>query len=839
MKKYYFAFVAFCFFSLANGQIINFPDSNFKAKLLAASSSNNTAKNLQGLSFKIDANNDGEIQQVEALMVSRLNVSFTNIIDLTGIEYFSALQNLNCDTNKLTSLDVTSCTNLTILNCKNNYLISLNITGLTYLQTVNCSDNYISSLNANGLVALQTLDCQSNQLTNLNVSGLTSLKDLNCKINQLSSLNLTNSIALERLECNFNAITNINVTGLSALTLFVCGVNQLTNLNLETLTALQYLNCGYNLLTSIDVSGLNSLVELYCGFNQIQNLQINGLTSLQTLNCNDNQLINLNLDNLNALTSIQCVNNQLTNLDLSRLIYLQNLNCENNLLINLNIKNGKSENVILNNNPNLNYICIDDLQIENIQNTINYLGYGLTCQINTYCSFIPGGISFNINGNNKYDFDLNGCNNADINYKNLKFRIANGASVKNIVSDNSGNYSTSVEAGTYTITPIMQNPSYFNISPTTATITFPTTSSPTIQNFCIIPNGNHQDVTVILIPLDPARPGFDANYKIIYKNKGNNAVTGSMSLSFNDISSDFISSTPIVTSQNSGSLNWDYVNLLPFETREILVTFNLNSPQEIPALNSGDNLVFEATISPINNDENSSDNIFQMTQLVVNSYDPNDKTCLEGNNIVPAKVGEYVNYMIRFENTGTFAAQNIVVKDIIDLAKFDIESLIPVKGSHDFYTRINSNKVEFIFENINLPFADATNDGYVAFKIKTKSTLVLGNSFSNSANIYFDYNFPIVTNTATTTVSNSLANQDFEFTKYFNLYPNPAKNSLNIETKNDLTISSLSIYNTLGQLVQVITSPTKTIDISELKTGSYFIKIVSDKGTSITKFVKE
>ncbi len=60
----------------------------------------------------------------------------------------------------------------------------------------------------------------------------------------------------------------------------------------------------------------------------------------------------------------------------------------------------------------------------------------------------------------------------------------------------------------------------------------------------------------------------------------------------------------------------------------------------------------------------------------------------------------------------------------------------------------HNNKVEFIFENINLPFDDANNDGFVAFKIKTKSSLVLGDTFSNSANIYFDYNFPIVTNTA-------------------------------------------------------------------------------------------
>jgi hypothetical protein len=101
--------------------------------------------------------------------------------------------------------------------------------------------------------------------------------------------------------------------------------------------------------------------------------------------------------------------------------------------------------------------------------------------------------------------------------------------------------------------------------------------------------------------------------------------------------------------------------------------------------------------------------------------------------------------MIRFENKGTAEAQNVVVKDMIDTSKFDVSSLVVTQGSHPFVTRITeTNKVEFIFENINLPFDDATNDGYVAFKIKTKPSLVVGDSFSNTASIYFDYNFPIV-----------------------------------------------------------------------------------------------
>lgn len=287
------------------------------------------------------------------------------------------------------------------------------------------------------------------------------------------------------------------------------------------------------------------------------------------------------------------------------------------------------------------------------------------------------------------------------------------------------------------------------------------------------------------------------------------------------------------------SLQWDFTNLMPFETREIIVTFNVNSPLETPAVNGGDILNYTATVVTNEIDATPTNNTSTLNQLVVNSLDPNDKTCLEGASVIPAVIGDYVHYLIRFENTGTANAQNIVVKDLIDTTKYDISSLLPISGSAPFVTRIiNTNQVEFIFENINLPFDDATNDGYVAFKIKTKPTLVVGDSFSNKANIYFDYNAPIVTNTATTMIQ-TLGIADFDFTTVFTLAPVPAKSSLTLTAKQKTTISSISIYNTLGQLVLVSTNLNDTIDVSALKTGSYFIKIVSDKGTATGKFIKE
>jgi hypothetical protein len=455
--------------------------------------------------------------------------------------------------------------------------------------------------------------------------------------------------------------------------------------------------------------------------------------------------------------------------------------------------------------------------------------------------FTPGGDFHIIQGNQKIDSNKNGCDVNDLPIPNLKYTITSGTTTGSIISDASGNYSIPVQAGTHTITPKLENPNYFTVSPTTVNVTFPTQMSPFTQNFCITANGVRPDLEVTLLPLQPARPGFDAKYKLVYKNKGNTIQSGSVNLTFNDAVLDLVVANPIATTQTTSNLSWNFTTLQPFETREISFTMNVNSPQEIPAVIIGDILAYTATITSVAVDETPTDNTFTFNQTVVGSYDPNDKTCLEGTVITPALIGQYVHYTIRFENTGTFAAENVVVKDMIDLAKFDISTLVTTSASHSYITKISAgNKVEFIFENINLPFDDANNDGYIAFKIKTLPTLVVNDSFSNEANIYFDYNFPILTNKATSTFK-TLGAPDFDFDRHFTVYPNPATTILNITTKESINIGKVNVYNTLGQLVLAIPNAEKVsnVDVSNLKTGNYFLQIKTDKGSSNARFVKE
>jgi hypothetical protein len=268
---------------------------------------------------------------------------------------------------------------------------------------------------------------------------------------------------------------------------------------------------------------------------------------------------------------------------------------------------------------------------------------------------------------------------------------------------------------------------------------------------------------------------------------------------------------------------------VPFESREIEVVMNLNPPTDpnFP-LNSGDILSYNAQILPLENDEEVSDNQFSLRQFVVNSFDPNDKRCLEGETIREAVVGQYVHYMVRFENTGTANAINVVIKDEIDTSKYDLNTLIPLDASHDFVTRIqNTNEVEFIFENIDLPFDDANNDGYVVFKIKTLETLTVGDTFSNDAEIYFDFNFPIITNDYTTTVEDNLSLEDQELRAKVKIFPNPVGDKLFITS--EVNIKKVSIYDINGRLLQTImfygNETQRTVDLQQLAGGVYVIKL--------------
>ena len=851
--------------NVISAQIVNIPDSNFKAKLLEADETNQIAQNLVGNYFKIDANNNNEIEENEALAVSYLSVNANNISDLSGIAYFTNLTHLRCGLNQLTSLDISNNTNLQYLYCYYNQLTSLDITNNinltnlygrdnqlttidvsnnTNLEYLSLTSNLISNLDLSNNSNLETLTCGNNQLTSLNVSNNASLTELYFEYNQITNIDISNNISLERfrsnqnplqeidftnnvnlrnIHCDYNDLTTIDVSNNPNLWSLSCSGNQLAAIDVSNQNVLLYLYCDNNQLTSLDISNNPSLYDLFLNDNQITNIDVSVHNNLHNLNCSNNQLTTLDVSNNINLRQLFFANNQITNIDLTNQIYLQEINCQSNqlttldlnssiyylnkincsdnpLLERINFKDGINNFVlydptvppnyfIANNNPNLEFVCVDDNEVAYV---VNYFDTeSMTVSVNTYCNFNPGGNYNNISGAMVYDEDNNGCDVSDIISPFLKLNINDGTETGSAYTNNVGEYNFYTQAGTFIITPGIENPTFFNLTPIDATITFPDTNNNiVIQDFCITANGIYNDVEIVIAPITFARPGFNAQYLISYKNKGNQILSDNFSFAYDDTVLDYVSATETPSTQTTGILTWDYIDLLPFESRSVYVTLNVNSP---PTINIGDQLNFVATIYPIV-DEVPEDNTFNYTQTVVGSFDPNDIACLEGDVVAPSEIGEYLHYIINFENTGNAYAENIVVRTQIDPTHFDINTLRILSSSHNADVKINENILEIIFEGINL---DPQGQGNILLKIKTLESLQTNDTVTKKANIYFDYNFPIETNEANTTFQ-LLSVRDSELENSIKIYPNPVKDLLTISAK--YTINSLSVFNIQGGL---------------------------------------
>lgn len=242
--------------------IVNIPDANFKAALVA-----NTA---------INTNSDGEIQETEAAATLAIDVSGLSITDLTGIEAFTNITDLACTDNSLTTLNLSANTKLVNLYCSfNNIAEIIGLNNAINLKRLECYVNKIETLDVSLNTALTYLQCSGNKLIDLNVSSNTALTELAVTGNQLNSLLLGSNIALEALGC---------------------ANNKLSELNISANTLLSKLFCSNNILVRLDVSA-NPITQLDCSQNQ--------LTELNAKNGNNVNLITFNSTNNPLLTCIQ------------------------------------------------------------------------------------------------------------------------------------------------------------------------------------------------------------------------------------------------------------------------------------------------------------------------------------------------------------------------------------------------------------------------------------------------------------------------------------------------------------------------------------------------------
>ena len=151
---------------------------------------------------------DGSVLTANISGLFYLNVGGKSISDLTGIQDFTALYNLECYNNQLTNIDLTQNSDLWYLNINNNQLTSLDLTQNIALLSLMCDENQLTSLDLTQNTALDLIGCYNNQLTSLDLTQNIALLHLDCSYNQLSCLNVKNgnnsSISLFSSNNNFS-----------------------------------------------------------------------------------------------------------------------------------------------------------------------------------------------------------------------------------------------------------------------------------------------------------------------------------------------------------------------------------------------------------------------------------------------------------------------------------------------------------------------------------------------------------------------------------------------------------------------------------------------------------
>ena len=240
-SKTKFILISFCFIyynSLCQNTFV--PDANFEQALIDEGYDSGPL--------------DGNVLTSNISGILNLDIKNRGITNLTGIEDFSALKNLDCSGNLLINIDVRPLSNLQILWC---------------------FENQITNLNVNQNISLTALRCENNRLTNLNLSNNINLVDLACEQNKITTIDVLNSVSLNRFQCGNNLLNTLDVSANANLSYLSCEQNQLTSLNLLSNNQLSLLNCFNNQITELDLTRNPNLTDVNCSTNQLCSLNLN------------------------------------------------------------------------------------------------------------------------------------------------------------------------------------------------------------------------------------------------------------------------------------------------------------------------------------------------------------------------------------------------------------------------------------------------------------------------------------------------------------------------------------------------------------------------------------
>ena len=753
-----------------------------------------------------------------------------NLINLTGLESLSSVgENLWVYNNDA----LTSLTGLENLNSVGGKLaisendILLNLTALENVSSVGgslvVSDNDVLI----GLTGLENINSVGESLGVYNndvLTSLTGLENLNSVGEELSisgNYALTSLAALENLSSIGWSLAISDNDALSSLT----GLENLSSLGGGGLWI--YTNDGLTNLTGLDnLSSVGGVVWIYT------NAGLTNLTGLENLSSVGGGLaINYN-DALSSLTGLENINSVGGGLMINNNDALSNLTGLENL-------NSIGGDLTINYNPNLS-VCSIWAVCQYLQNydptnqavDINNNASGCNSQAEvglgcgSFFSYVSGQVYADIDCNNAFD-------GADIYAPNFIVSKADGTPIT--ITNSDGEYVVLLATNS-TNTISVNALAGFTAQPDTYQIVTDTVvTSYTGYGFRLCPDSVFSDASVSMAALNSPRPGFSNIYHICYQNIGSLPTNATLTLTFSGEAAAYLSIVDANGGTVSGnSITWSLTDVPVFAQGCFTVVVSLLPTTPFAIL-----LTANASISVMSGVITDS---YENTQKVLGSFDPNDKTVSPTEiDFATAEGPQRLTYTVRFQNTGTFPATFVEVLDTLE-ANLDITTLQLLSASHAYtLTVLDDHILKFRFDNINLP--DSTSDeagshGYIMFSLETVAGLQLGDVVQNSAAIYFDFNAPVITNTASTEFITPTLKPTAKMP--LQVLPNPTRNTATVFFEGS-SRTKIQLLNTLGNVLQQheVSGSSLTLDVSALPLGVYFIRATSGAAMGAAKLVKE
>jgi uncharacterized repeat protein (TIGR01451 family) len=548
------------------------------------------------------------------------------------------------------------------------------------------------------------------------------------------------------------------------------------------------------------------------------------------LHCNSNQLTILP-----ALPpSIQyllCPFNQLTSLP-ALPASLKYLYCDNNQLTSLPRIPGKTIGLTCTNNP---ITCFPEIAPRlpgsqpwlniNIESTLiscipNLGTFPLSVLNNSQTLPIcfPGNASCDYNYTFGYVFiDANGNGIKDSLEHGLQIPVYYSGT-SGLFPDSSGFFIAASDTGNISFQVTI--PSYY------------TSTTPSVQTIHVVSGivdtlyfglqaiPNIKDLKIDLISIGFQRPGFNASYQLHYQNVGTDTLYTIQLKLLKLAQLANLSAIPAASLISGDTLIWNIASLIPYQQGDVVINDSVFASAVL-----GDTARAFAWIEPLAGDTTPLNNSAISTNIIRGAYDPNDKS-VSVDRVLPNST-DYLEYTIRFQNTGTDTAFTVTIIDKLS-SLLDISSMQMISASHSYELSIVNGFAKWIFKNILLPDSN-TNEveshGFVKFRIKPLPGLTVTDSIPNAANIYFDYNAAVTTNTIVvnvlnTTQVNELQEMDLQ------VFPNPVHQTVRIINNTNKALGRVELINVEGKIMETRTISISLFDwdVTQLPAGIYIFK---------------